>query len=315
VRAPTGEQYEIRRSTPLGDARAVITQLAAGIREFQVHGVDLVEPFPVTSSPQSASGIVLAPWPNRVRDGKWAWRDDSGSEKALQLPISEPALHNASHGLLRFTAYELADKGADYVELAATIYPQNGYPFLIDTRVRYELVDDGLAVTHTFANGGSTAAPVAVGTHPYFRLGDVDSNELLLQVNAAARFEVDEQLIPVRQVPVDGTDFDLRAPKQVRGVSLDAAFADAGPGDLASLTAPDGSTLTLSGDEAFRYVQVYTHRSFATLPEGGVAVALEPMTAPADAFNSGLGLKRLEPGETWSVTWSVRYEPAGGPVV
>jgi aldose 1-epimerase len=126
---------------------------------------------------------------------------------------------------------------------------------------------------------------------------------------------VDEQLIPVRQVPVDGTDFDLRAPKQVRGVSLDAAFADAGPGDLASLTAPDGSTLTLSGDEAFRYVQVYTHRSFATLPEGGVAVALEPMTAPADAFNSGLGLKRLEPGETWSVTWSVRYEPASGPVV
>jgi len=307
VRAPTGEQYEIVRTTAAGTARAVITELAAGIREFQIGGVDLVEPFPVTSSPQSASGIVLSPWPNRVRDGKWTWTAADGKEQTLQLPLTEPALGNASHGLLRFTAYQLADKGADFVELAATIFPQNGYPFLVDTTVRYELTDDGLAVTHSFANGGESDAPVAVGAHPYFRLGEVDTRELQLTVHASSHFELDEKLIPVAQKPVDGTEFDLRAPRRVGDLDLNEGYADAGPGDLAVLTAPDGSSVTLWGNDAFRFLQVYTHRSFATLPEGAVAIALEPMTAPTDAFNSGLGLKRLAPHETWSVTWGIRY--------
>ncbi|MFC4242315.1 aldose 1-epimerase family protein [Gryllotalpicola reticulitermitis] len=310
MRAPTGEQYELIRTTPAGPARAVITQLAAGIREFQIGGVDLVEPFEVTGSPQSAQGIVLSPWPNRVRDGKWTWRGADGTETKLQLPLTEPAYGNASHGLLRFTSYELADKGADFVELQVTIYPQNGYPFLVDTRVRYELTDDGLTVTHTFANGGETDAPVAVGAHPYFRLGEVDTNELLLTVHATTHYELDEKMIPVGSTPVDGTRFDLRTPQRVGSLTLNEGYADAGPGELAQLTAPDGSSLVLWGDEAYRFVQVYTHRSFASLPEGGVALALEPMTAPTDAFNSGVGVQRLAPHETWSATWGVRYTPA-----
>jgi aldose 1-epimerase len=313
VRAPTGEQYELVRTTPTGTARAVITQLAAGIREFQIGGVDLVEPFPVTSSPQSAAGIVLSPWPNRIRDGKWTWTGADGAEQTLQLPLTEPALGNASHGLLRFTPYELADKGADFVELSATIYPQNGYPFLVDTRVRYELSDDGLTVQHCFANGGEAEAPVAVGAHPYFRIGDVDTHELRLTVHATTHFEVDEKLIPVKQVPVDGTEFDLRSPRRVGDLDLNEGYGGAGPGELAALTAPDGATVTLWGDDAFRFLQVYTHRSFATLPAGGVAIAVEPMTAPADAFNSGLGLKRLAAHETWVATWGIRYAPAPAP--
>ncbi|GAA4159810.1 aldose 1-epimerase family protein [Gryllotalpicola daejeonensis] len=310
MRAPTGEQYELVRTTPAGTARAVITELAAGIREFQIGGVDLIEPFPVTSSPQSASGIVLSPWPNRVRAGKWVWKPTEGEAQTLQLPLTEPALGNASHGLLRFTAYQLADKGADFVELAATIWPQSGYPFLIDTTVRYELSDDGLTVTHCFANAGETEAPVAVGAHPYFRIGDVDTSELKLTVHAATHFDVDEKLIPIGQSPVDGTKFDLRSPQRVGDLELNEGYGDAGPGELAVLTAPDGSSVTLSGDEAFHFLQVYTHRSFATLPKGAVALAIEPMTAPADAFNSGLGIKRLAPHETWSASWSIRYAPA-----
>ena len=38
------------------------------------------------------------------------------------------------------------------------------------------------------------------------------------------------------------------------------------------------------------------------------AVALEPMTAPPDALNSGTGLIWLEPGESWTSSWGVRYE-------
>lgn len=292
----------------------MITQLAAGLREFQIHGVDLIEPFPVTGSPQAASGIVLSPWPNRIRDGKWSWRTADGTESQLQLAITEPSYGNASHGLLRFMPYELSDKGADFVVLNATIYPQTGYPFLVNTCVRYELTDDGLTVTHTFANAGETDAPVAVGVHPYFRIGDTDTAELQLTVNARTHFDVDEQRIPVGETPVEGTRFDLRSPQRVGDLELDDGYGQAGPGDLAQLTAPDGTTVTLTGDEAFRFVQVYTNRSFGTLPAGSVALALEPMTAPPDAFNSGTGVKRLEPHETWSASWGIRYAPASGPL-
>ena len=33
----------------------------------------------------------------------------------------------------------------------------------------------------------------------------------------------------------------------------------------------------------------------------------DEMTAPADAFNSEQSLKWLDPGQTWQVSWGIRY--------
>ena len=51
-------------------------------------------------------------------------------------------------------------------------------------------------------------------------------------------------------------------------------------------------------------MQVYTATNY---PDTPLAVAIEPMTAPADAFNSGRGLRRLAPGETWTVEWGLSF--------
>jgi aldose 1-epimerase len=37
------------------------------------------------------------------------------------------------------------------------------------------------------------------------------------------------------------------------------------------------------------------------------AVAIEPMTAPADALNHGVGLRWLAPGDVLSASWASRY--------
>jgi aldose 1-epimerase len=55
-------------------------------------------------------------------------------------------------------------------------------------------------------------------------------------------------------------------------------------------------------DETFRYLQVFT---VDDLVRGVPAVAIEPMTCPADAFNSGSGLIVLEPGGMWTGSWGV----------
>lgn len=305
MRAPTGEQFELTRRTAAGVAHAVVTEVAASLRQYSVGGIDLTEPYPESATPPSGIGIVLVPWPNRVANGRW---EHDGV--AHQLALTEPDRQNAIHGLLRYTPYTVAERRDDSITLAATVFPQAGYPFLLDTSVRYELVDDGLTVTHTIRNASAADAPVAVGTHPYFKIGDVATADLTLTLRAATHFEVDARLNVVAEHPVDGTDYDLRAGKRVGELFLDDGWGGVqiadGRGEQ-TLTAPDGRTVSMWSDENFGYVQVYTSRSLNTLAEGEMAIAIEPMTAPTNALNSGTGLTWLAPGATWSVRWGIRH--------
>lgn len=305
MRAPTGEQFELNRQTAAGSAHAVITEVAASLRGYSVGGIDLTEPYPESATPPSGLGIVLVPWPNRVKDGRWQL---NGVEQ--QLDLTEPERENAIHGLLRYAPYTVAERSDDAITLAATVFPQAGYPFLLDTSVRYELVDDGLTVTHTLHNAGTADAPVAVGTHPYFKIGDIDTAELTLTLRADTHFEVDDRLNVVSEHAVDGTEFDLRTGKRVGELHLDDGWGGVQIADGRSeqtLTAPDGRTVSMWSDENFGYVQVYTSRTLNTLADGAMAIAIEPMTAPTNALNSGTALKWLAPGETWSVSWGLRH--------
>ena len=60
-------------------------------------------------------------------------------------------------------------------------------------------------------------------------------------------------------------------------------------------------------DSSCGYIQAFTTKDFATDDGSVTALAVEPMTAPADVFNSGHGLRWLEPGEVWEAIWGVRY--------
>ena len=251
------------------------------------------------------AGIVLVPWPNRIRDGIWS---NEGVEH--RLAITEPARNNAIHGLLRYTEYKPIARERDSVTLAATIYPQLGYPYLLGTAVHYELVADGLEVTHFVENLGGEAAPVAIGTHPYLKIGGVPTADLTLRLDAASHIEVDDRLLPTGEVPVDGTEWDFREGRRVGDVQLDDAFGELASEEgqvLHTLTAPDGRSVSIRADDEFDYVQVFTTRSFPG-EDGDVAIAVEPMTAPAEAFNSGRGLRWLDPGEEWQLTWGIRFD-------
>ena len=63
-------------------------------------------------------------------------------------------------------------------------------------------------------------------------------------------------------------------------------------------------TVTLQQGPGFDYVQAFTTVKYPGQP---LAVAIEPMTAPAEAFNSGRGLRRLAEGESWTLEWGIRF--------
>ncbi|WP_217178607.1 aldose 1-epimerase family protein [Streptomyces sp. AC495_CC817] len=294
--SPTGTQIHLRR----GAVTAQIAQVGASLRSLRVGDVDLIAPYPLDQPTPSCSGVVLVPWPNRVRDGLW---DDGGASR--QLSISEPKLGNASHGLLRFTSYEVQQTD-DAAVLRAAVVPQTGYPYLLDTSVSYDLDEHGIAVTHTITNRSAAAAPVALGTHPFVTIGDVDPRELVLRVPAATAFETDDRMLPTGTAPADPA---LRTGVRLGDVTLDTGFTDldrdADGVVRHSLTAPDGRRVTLWQGEGFDYVQVYTTPGY---PGQDLAVAIEPMTAPADALNSSLGIRRLASGETWTLHWGIRLD-------
>ena len=300
---PTGAQYELRSAD--GRATAEITQVGASLRALTVDGVDLVPRYPMDSATPAGSGIVLVPWPNRVRDGRWIQRGET-----RQLALTEPVTGNASHGLLRFASYSVAAQNDASVTLSAPVVPQTGYPFHLETTVTYALAGMSLEVTHTVTNVGADDAPVAVGTHPYLCIGDVETSELVLTSPGSTQFTLDERKLPVSEDPVDAAS-DLRAGRRIGDLSLDTAYGQL-PRDTdgrvrTTLSAPDGRTVTLWQGEGFDYVQVFTTDRYPGQP---LAVAVEPMTAPADALNSGQGLRWLAPGESWELHWGIAFETA-----
>ncbi len=295
-RYASGRQYELRR----GDALAVVTELAAGLRLYSRAGTQLTESYGDAEIPPGATGITLAPWANRVEDGAWQLNG-----KKQQLDITEVARNNASHGLLRNAAYELVDEAEFSVTLEAPVFPQHGYPFLLRHRVRYELDSGlGLKVEQTLVNDSQDPAPFVLGAHPYLRLGEVPSEDLTITVSGRTRLVTDDRLIP-RSTEAAGGDFDLRAGRRAGDLDLDCAYTDLdfdGGVARSTLRAADGRSVSLWQDTTCRYVHVFVTDQF---PGRATAVALEPMTGPANAFNSGDGLRWLPPGESFTMSWGI----------
>ncbi|MEV8241880.1 aldose 1-epimerase family protein [Microbacterium testaceum] len=295
---PTGHRFHLRGA----HSSAEITQVGAALRALTVGGVDLVPPYPDDQPTPAASGVVLVPWPNRIRDGKYTF----GGEE-LQLAISEPKFGNASHGLLRFGTYQPIEHTDERLVLGADVVPQTGYPFHLRTRVTYTLLPDGLHVAHHIENVGAKTAPVALGVHPYLQIGGVETSDLVIHSTGTTTLVLDERNIPIDEVPVDA-DTDLRGGRRLGDASLDNGYRglerDAEGRAVHTLTAPDGRTLQLWQDAGFGWAQVFTTDRYPGQP---LAVAIEPMTAPANAFASGIDVHSLAPNAISAREWGIRF--------
>jgi len=179
---PTGEQIELVH----GDQSAVVVQVGGGLRMYGVAGRAVVDGFDVSARVDGGRGQVLAPWPNRVRDGRYRW---AGQD--LQLALSEAASHNAIHGLVRWSEWSVVERSASAVTLATRVWPQPGYPFLLDVTAAYVLGAEGLSVALTGRNAGEEALPYGVAQHPYLTAGTELVDDSVLTVPASSWLRTD----------------------------------------------------------------------------------------------------------------------------
>jgi aldose 1-epimerase len=108
---------------------------------------------------------------------------------------------------------------------------------------------------------------------------------------------------------VAGSDFDFDGSRALGTLAVDFAFTDLERDDeglaWAHLGCPDGRTVSLWADRAYSVIQLYTADTLAEARRRR-GLAAEPMTAPANALQSGESLVRLGPGETHVARWGVR---------
>ena len=285
---PTGAQFELRR----GRQRLVVTEIGAGVRSWTVGGQELLAGFEPGDYDAAFAGKVLVPWPNRVRDGRYAFDDVE-----QQLALSEPERGNALHGLVLQSRWRGVRTSARRVSLSHTLAPAPGYPFELALAVSYELASGGIVMTVQATNVGAERAPFGAGLHPYLTPGTSDVDDVVLEVPARALVPVDERLLPTGPAaPVEETELDFRRPRRLGTLRVDACFGELGrsPAGVARVRLGTNSgpgQLTIWMDERFRFVQVFT---------ADAAIAVEPMTCAPDAFNSGDGLVVLEPGASFT---------------
>ena len=98
IRPPSGAQWTISAD----GHEAVVVEVGGGLRAYRHDGVDYLDGYEADEICPGSAGQVLAPWPNRIRDGAYTF-----GERSYQLDLSEPARGNAMHGLVNWVAWHL----------------------------------------------------------------------------------------------------------------------------------------------------------------------------------------------------------------
>ena len=289
----SGEQVELA----FGEQRAVVVGVGAGLRTYSVGGRAVIDGYDAGEVCPSGRGQLLVPWPNRIEDGRYEF-----GGRSHQLPLDEPERRNAIHGLTRWSEWSVADRAADRVAFEHVLYPRPGYPFSLALRVEYSLSDEGLAVRTEATNVGSESAPYGAGSHPYLAVDHDVVDEVELRVPAATVLVADERGIPVGSGSVADEGLDFREPRAIGSTKLDHCFTDLEREADGRARVRVGTT-TLWADESYPYLMIFTGDGLADVERRSIAV--EPMTCAPNAFRSGEGLVRLDPGERHVASWGV----------
>jgi aldose 1-epimerase len=273
-------------SIPLGNRRIQVIDNYKNQLDLRTH---------LSSSFKSAK---LSPFVCRISEGKYSF------EKNKFEFLNKFNDGSAIHGILSDKPFKVIDKMAGEEEASVLLeYPYRhedpAYPFDYDIQVRYILTKGGkLRLVTTIKNMSPGRIPMADGWHPYFSLeGKV--NDWRLSFHSRQNLTFDENLIPIGQMAESEKFY---SPRLIGEEFFDHCFLLEKDPDMpaAVLENPvNGLRLRFFPDISYPFLQIFTppHRN---------SIAIENLSAAPDAFNNGIGLLIMQPGESQS--FSVLYQ-------
>lgn len=238
-------------------------------------------------------GVMLAPWPNRIAGGNYSFESEE-----YHSEVNEP-FGNALHGLLFDYEAEAVSHTPNRLTLVSILDPSPGYPFSLNVEISFHISEQGLSVETKATNTGNRRCPVGLGTHPFF----VFDEESTLEVRAQLGAVHGPDMIPIRELPARELGFGTGIKTAIERRPLDVQFSKLEQTCAQLVTKEWSMDLWQRGAD---WLMVYTTEEFNWADGAVRAVAIEPQSCPADAFNTKEGLKILEPGESFSYEWGAK---------
>jgi aldose 1-epimerase len=208
--------------------------------------------------------------------------------------------------LVRHTPWHVVEQDPDRLVQRVVVPQQPGWPGTLQATITHRVDENGLQVEVEATNIGERPVPYGYGAHPYFTVGEQRVDDVTLTIPADSYLAVDDRLLPIDVVPVDGTSYDWRQGRPLGATVLDTAFTglarDADGRWQVTLSRAD-RTVGVWSDDSTSWVQVFTGGPYRT-----ISIAVEPMTCGPDAFNPGptrAQLIVLRPGESTQCRWGV----------
>ena len=162
IASPTGQQWRIGH----GSQEVVVCEVGATLRAYTVGATPVLDGFGTDEWSHSGRGQVLAPWPNRLADGRYEFNG-----VRAQAALDEPERHNAIHGLVRWMPWTLQTRHQNQLSLRLQLHPSPGYPFSLLLEMEYHVGREGLTVTTRRAVADEGPIPFGLGFHPYLTAG------------------------------------------------------------------------------------------------------------------------------------------------
>lgn len=248
----------------------------------------------IRSRPAYGGAAILFPFANRVRRGRYRFM---GQDYQLSTPT--PSAH-ALHGFAMGKSWQILDKpetdenASIRCEFTIAENDFQGYPFNVRVESVFTL------------NIGEGPLPLTMGVHPYLTVAKSPADRIdfwELQFQAKSMLVLDDGIPTGEMRDISGTVLDFTRMRSIDGSVFDQGFADLtyfGEKARSIIRNPEtGLEVELWQDSGFGYVQVYT------LPPRA-SISIEPTSGAADAFNNGIGLTVLGPGEERSASYGIR---------
>ncbi len=240
------------------------------------------------------AGRVLLPFADRISGGRYRWR-----ETDYELPLNDRELGDAIHGFLYRWEMQVVEHESDRLTVHGDLEGERGYPWPLSVTISYRVAPGAFWISVETRNRGVSPAPLTVGWHPYF---DFD-HRAMLQVRASRFIEADQALrLTGRRPSVTGTAFDFREARVIGEDPLDVAVGVDDSDAYPVVIADSRRTVTITPAGLFRRIQLFT-------PPGSRGIALEPVSAPGEAFNDpALGVTALDPGASVVGSVAIRLD-------
>jgi aldose 1-epimerase len=259
------------------------------LKELKFNGVFLIKEQTDFEYKDSYASSILFPFVSRIQDGKYSFQEND-----YQLNCNQTG-ENALHGLVYNKKFELIEKEETTNRCSVTIgYKETkespGFPYTYEIYLTYLLTEKEISLSVKIKNTDTKAFPFTLGWHPYFICDDLSKSVVCFKSDKKIAF--DENLI-TKEVVAHKTPEVFK----IENKQLDDCF-------ILKTNKIGFSTPTyqieITTDLEDNYLQMYT-------PLGLSVIAIEPMTGVSNSFNNKIGLQVLQPTDSYSLMWNVKF--------